>query len=139
MLQKFLSTKEAQLERMLQHKVRLESTLELENSRAEQLLHYKQLLQTVSPMTNSMALNNQANMLFVLNEMQQKQIEKIEQATTDLTRHQSACLTQARFNLGVEKLVDRRKKEAERKALHSEAKIADENATQMYNRFKHTL
>ncbi len=134
MLQQFLVSKQEQLDSMLKRKAQLENTLKTEHSRCEQLEEYKQWLNATHTKTNSLMLNNSADLVVIVTKMQEEQDQKLEQAQSDFSRHEQACRHQACFNLGIEKLVDKRQQEVLAQQIREDLKIADEHATQMFGK-----
>lgn len=134
MLKQFLSLKQTQLDGMLRRKSQLEDALSLESSRVTQLNNYRDMLSVVETTTSSVTLTNQSQMVGVISNMQAEQNAKVNEAKSDLSRHAQACLKQASFNLGIEKLVDKQQREKLHKERTLERKQVDEISAIMFSR-----
>ena len=134
MLNHYLKTKQRALDEMLTVRNRLEETSKVEQQKLTNLTEYQNSLKQQNKVTSSLSLQNTSQMLSIVSGIHQEQKTKVEQAQSDVERQHKACKTQASFNLGIGKLIEKENKKRAQKEKRKEQKQLDEVAMQLHFR-----
>jgi len=130
MLKRYLKTRQDNLTTMVNVRQQMQAKVDQEQMRLNLLQQHIGGMQKPANMSCSMSMLNASEMRNALSKMEYEQQARIELARSELSRQQQACTRQAQFNLGIEKLIERRDIEAQKIALSRQQKRDDELATQ---------
>lgn len=136
MLKKYLQTQQDNLDQMKVRQVQLQNNAELEQQRLIQLSEHIASLEKPEKMVCSLSLQNLAGLKMIMQELQQEQQQRSEQALQEVSMQQQACRKQAAYNMGISELLSSREQVAMQQKQRQEQKQQDELSMQMFFRHK---
>ncbi len=124
-LNRYLELQERKFDKMQQRREHLRQQKELEQHRFEQLTeHLSELRNDIA--SHPLLLQNTAAIQTQLLELCDQQQVRIDESHQELQQQHQACMQQIGFNMGLQRLLDRRAADAQAKLATQEQKQLDE-------------
>ncbi|MDX3775093.1 hypothetical protein QE250_13290 [Chromatiaceae bacterium AAb-1] len=134
MLEKYLQTQKDNLNLMQQRQMQLKNQVEMEQYRLIKLSEHIAALEKPEQMACSLSLKNLAGLKNIMQDLQQEQQVRSEQAEQEMLQQQQACRKQAAYNQGITELLNTRSQKEALKQQRQEQKVQDELSMQMFFR-----
>lgn len=134
MLKHYLETQKNKLDDMQQRQAKLYQQQVLEHQRFDELTGHSESLAITEQMNSTLALQNLSAARQQINNLCLQQSEKMRQAEHEWQRQLQACHSQARFNVGIQTLVDKQLMSEDLLQRRKEQKQQDELVNQLHSR-----
>ena len=134
MLSRYLDTQKNKLDSMQKRQAKLNQQQDMEKSRFNQLVSHIESLPVSREMTSTLALQNLSAVRQQVSHLCHQQNQKIAQVEQEWKQQQQACLSQARYNIGIRTLLDKQVARENYRQQCIEQKKQDELVSQLYAR-----
>ncbi|MBU3023110.1 flagellar FliJ family protein [Aestuariibacter sp. A3R04] len=134
MLSRYLDTQKNKLDSMQKRQEQLLKRQDKEKDRFNQLLSHIDSLPASKQMTSTLALQNLSAVRQQVSHLCYEQNQKIAQVEQERKQQQQACLSQARYNIGIRTLLDKQVARENYRQQCIEQKKQDEFVSQLYAR-----